>query len=312
MERCLMSLANLRDNRAELVRTSIAGRIAPPRLFPEAPGIDREGRQVWLPGAGGIVCGVHMGDPAARWLGDHLMPGASIEDVGDEPAAAGPLHLLSCVGNPVRDGAGRRIGVVSGKRGGMAPGFWAPQLVSVELPDSAAEALAPGDRVVVETQGRGLRLLDHPDIALANLAPALLDALPLEGSAGVLTCHVRAIAPAVAAGPGLGQDTWIGDLEIAGDGLVAGSLEDLRFGDLVAFRDIDARTTRFYQPGRVAIGLVSHGPSPSPGHGIGVTLLLTGSDRTLEARMGDQGAVGSLLRLWSEQTGVLAARSDAI
>ena len=289
-----------RDNRAELVRTAVAGRIAPPRIFAETPGIDREGRQVWLPGAGGVVRGVHMGDLTGPWIADHLMPGASIEDVGENPASAGPLHLLSCVGNAVRDRAGRRIGIVSGKRGGMAPGFWAPQLVSVEMPDAAAEILAPGDCVVVETEGRGLQFVDYSDIALANISPALLDALPLTAAAGGLACEVRAIAPSEAAGPGLGQDSWIGDLEIAGDQLIAGALDELCFGDLVAFRDIDARTTRFYRPGRIAIGLVSHGPSRSPGHGIGVTVLLTGPDSVLSVSIGRGGAVGALLRRWSE------------
>jgi hypothetical protein len=145
----------LRDNRAELVRTTVAGRIAPPRIFTETPAIDREGRQVWLPAAGGMALGVHTGDLAGAWLADHLMPGASIEDNDESPAVAGPLHLLSCVGNVVRDGSGRRIGVIAGKRGGLAPGFWAPQLVSVEMPDSVAASLAPGDRMIVETEGAG-------------------------------------------------------------------------------------------------------------------------------------------------------------
>ena len=295
--------ARPRDNRAELVRAVVAGQIAPPRIFAEVPAIDRAGRQIWLPGAGGITRGVHMGDPAGFWIADHLMPGASIEDIGDDPSAAGPLHLLSCAGNAVRDGAGRRIGIVSGKRGGMAPGFWAPQLISVEMPDAAAEALAPGDRVIVETEGRGLRLVDHPDIVLANLSPALLDALPLSAWAGGLTCEVRAIAPPEVAGPGLGQDPWIGDLEIAGDQLTAGAPDELCFGDLVTFRDIDARATKFYCPGRISVGLVSHGPSPSPGHGIGVTVLLTGPDSVLGVSIGPRGTLGALLRRWSEQAG---------
>ena len=181
-----------------------------------------------------------------------------------------------------------------------SPSFWAPQLVSVEMPDTAAETLAPGDCVVVETEGRRLQFVDYSGIALANISPALLDALPLTAPAGGLACEVRAIAPAEAAGPGLGQDSWIGDLEIAGDQLIAGALDELCFGDLVAFRDIDARTTRFYRPGRIAIGLVSHGPSRSPGHGIGVTVLLTGPDSVLSVSIGRGGAVGALLRRWSE------------
>jgi hypothetical protein len=213
---------------------------------------------------------------------------------------AGPLHLLSSVGNVVRDGGGRRIGLVAGKRGGMAPGFWAPQLVSVEIADGVAASLVPGDRVVVETEGRGLRLLDFPAIALMNVSPPLLGVLPLAPDGATLVCEVSATAPPEAAGPGLGQDPWIGDLEIAADNLLAGNLDQLRFGDLVAFRSIDASVTRFYRPGWISVGLVGHGPSPSPGHGIGVTILLTGPETLLEAKVGPNGAVGLAIRQWVE------------
>lgn len=292
--------ARLRDNRAELVRATVAGRIAPPRIFTETSAVDREGRQISLPAAGGIALGVHMGDRASAWLADHLLPGASVEDGDETPAVAGPLHLLSAVGNFVRDGGGRRIGVVAGKRGGLAPGFWAPQLVSVEITDAVAASLVPGDRVVVETEGRGLQLLDYPGIALLNVSPRLLDALPLCPNGANLLCEVSAIVPPEAAGPGLGQDPWIGDLEIAADNLLAGDVDQLRFGDLVAFRSIDASVTRFYRPGWISVGLVSHGPSPAPGHGIGVTLLLTGPETHLEAKVGPEGAVGLAIRQWAE------------
>jgi len=101
--------------------------------------------------------------------------------------------------------------------------------------------------------------------------------------------------------PGLGQDAWIGDLEIAGDSLSAGSLAELHFGDLVAFSDIDSGTTRFYRPGWISIGLVSHGPSPAAGHGIGVTILLTGPDQFLGAKIDVGGSLGSVLRRSAEE-----------
>ena len=293
--------ANLKDNRDRLVRASVAGCIAPPRIFHEVPPVDIDGRYFYLPAAGGIALGVHMGDRASHWLGDHLMPGASIEDEGNAPAVAGSLHLLSCIGNTVRGGAGRKVGMVSGKRGGMAPGFWPPQLVAVEVADDVARSLAPGDRIVVETHGRGLQLTDFPDVVLSNLSPAGLDLLPLSAKGNLLTCPVRAIARSECAGPGLGQDSWIGDLEISGHSLSAGSLSELCFGDLVAFSDIDSATTRYYRPGWVSIGLVSHGPSPAAGHGIGVTILLTAPDRLLRAEPGDGGSLGASLRRAAEQ-----------
>lgn len=287
-------MASLKTNRASLVTANVAGRIAPPRFHAEAMNIDSEGRVRPLPGTGGIALGVHAGDLATHWLGDHLMPGASIEDAVSTPAQPGALHLLSCIGNRVRDASGRTIGIVAGKRGGLAPGFWAPQLVGVEVSDDVAATLNCEDRVIVETEGRGLALTDFPDITLSNVSSRLLDALPLSQTADALTCEVRAVVPAEVAGSGLGQDSWVGDLEITDHG----AAEGLRFGDLVAFADIDSAVTRYFQPGMVSIGIVSHGPGHAPGHGVGVTILLTGHADRLIARVGG-GALAKQLIAWS-------------
>lgn len=286
----------LRTNAADLVAANVAGRIAPPRFHPEAMHPTADGKAQILPGTGGIALGVHAGDVAAQWVADHLMPGASIEDASVPPAQPGALHLLSCIGNRVRDARGKAIGVVAGKRGGLAPGAWAPQLVGVEVSDAVAATLNCEDRVVVETAGRGLKLLDHPGVTLCNVAPRLLDALPLTAGKGVLTCAVAAIVPPEAAGAGLGQDSWVGDLEITDAALS----RDLRFADLVAFADIDSAVTRYYQPGLVSIGLVSHGPSAAPGHGLGVTILMTARADVLRPVMG-AGNVAKHLIDWSGQ-----------
>lgn len=297
-----------RDNRTSLVRVRVSGRISPARLHPEAMRIDREGRECVLPGTGGVALDVHAGDHVDGWLADHLMPGASIEDDGD-PAVAGPLHLLACLGNAVTDGLGRPLGVVAGKRGGLAPGFWAPQLVGVELSVQGEARAVPGDRVVLEAHGRGLTLSDLPEVALANLSPRALDALPLRQEHGVIVCAAAAILPPEVAGAGLGQDTWIGDLEIAGTGVRQSTLNTLHFGDLVVFADTDARTTRHYRRGFLAIGVVSHGGSQSPGHGIGVTILMSGPAAVLQAEIRAGAGLGSDLRAWAEPSSPAEVRA---
>lgn len=290
-------MASLKTNRAKLVAANVAGRIAPPRFHPEAMNVDDNGRPRPLPGTGGIALGVHAGDLATKWIGDHLMPGASIEDPTVTPAQPGSLHLLSCIGNRVRDAAGRTVGVIAGKRGGLAPGFWAPQLVGVEVSDAVAATLNCEDRIVVEALGRGLTLADHSGVTLSNVSPRLLDALPLTDTAGVLTCEVCAIVPAEVAGSGLGQDSWVGDLEITDHGLA----KDLRFADLVAFTDIDSTVTRYYQPGMISIGLVSHGPGHAPGHGVGVTILLTAKAERLRAVLNPGASLAKHLIGWSTE-----------
>jgi Domain of unknown function (DUF4438), N-terminal/Domain of unknown function (DUF4438), C-terminal len=284
-----------RDNRSDLVRVTVRGWVAPPRLHREVLQHDHEGRSVVLPGTGGVHPDVHAGDPVDAWLADHLMVGASIEDADATPAEPGALHLLACVGNEVRDAGGATLGVVAGKRGGLAPGFLPPHHVSVEAPGERLRTLVPGATVFVETLGRGLELADRPDIALLNCSPAVLDALPLRVTRAGLEVDVRLVVPSAAAGSGLGQDAWIGDLEIA-DAVVGSSQGALCFGDLVAFADVDASFGRSYRPGSVCMGLVAHGPSFAPGHGIGVTLLLSGSAQALRVRVSPGATLAPFLR----------------
>jgi hypothetical protein len=51
---------------------------------------------------------------------------------------------------------------------------------------------------------------------------------------------------------------------------------DLRLGDLVAIAGLDARHNMGYRRGWLTVGVVVHGASPLPGHGPGVTPILTG------------------------------------
>jgi Domain of unknown function (DUF4438) len=125
--------------------------------------------------------------------------------------------------------------------------------------------------------------------------------LPLRVAGSAIEVEVRLVVPSRAAGAGLGQDAWIGDLEIADPQAVAG-VDDLRFGDLVAFADIDGRFGRYYRPGMVSIGIVAHGPSPAPGHGVGVTLLIAGPSSNLRIRESANATVAPLLRRLAEDS----------
>ena len=289
-----------RDNRDALVVVAVAGRIAPPRVHPETLRVDRDGRAFLLPGTGGVHPDVHLGDPAGRWLAEHLMVGASVEDSGSAPAEPGPLHLLACVGNRVRDAAGAPLGVVAGKRGGLAPGFMPPNLVSVEATTARLAELAPGSGVVIEAVGRGLVLPDWPDVELLNVSPAGLDALGLRVVGDGLEIPVRAVAASRAAGAGLGQSGWIGDLEITDVAFLSPPGIDLAFGDLVAFDAMDSRHGRYYHPGTVSVGIVAHGPSPAPGHGVGVTILLSGPSEQVRLVVDDRATMTPVLRALAE------------
>jgi Domain of unknown function (DUF4438) len=122
--------------------------------------------------------------------------------------------------------------------------------------------------------------------------------LPIGASeVGTVSVGVRAVLPSRLAGNGLGRPAagWDLDLQVsASDG------HDLRLGDLVAIADIDARYNMGYRRGWVSVGIVVHGTSPQPGHGPGMTPILTGPRSALVAATeanSHAGLTAALLKL---------------
>jgi len=279
----------IRDNRASLVAVAARLQISFPRLWTDRPLTDRQGRLVALPGSGGVAIGLHAGDPVGSAIGDHAIPGISLDDL---PGCG--THGLVCVGNRVRDISGATVGTVAGKRGGLAPGFLDGQYIGVEASDDKLRDAVPGEDLVVETYGRGLSLNDFPQVGIVNCSPRALDTLRLKAEGDTLVIGIRARFSSVWAGPGLGSDSWIGDLEVAMPENLLPS--DLSYGDIVAFDNIDGRVSRFHREGYVTVGVVSHGPSPVVGHGVGVTVLLSGPVATLRVVHDGNATLASFLR----------------
>ena len=231
------------------------------------------------------MLGLALGDSVFALDGDHVAPGACLTHSSE--AARHALVLYSCIGNEavVRTGAaaGAR-GAVLGKRGE------AGRVVTGFRPADLAR-MRPGDQVSVRSCGQGFRAAWLPaDVTMANLDPGLLAGLPVAvGADGVVTVGVRAVLPAKLSGNGLGRPAagWDLDLQVrAGDG------HDLRLGDLVAIEDIDSRYNMGYRSGWVSVGVVVHGASPLPGHGPGMTPILTGPRSALATRADATGHIG--------------------
>ncbi len=85
---------------------------------------------------------------------------------------------------------------------------------------------------------------------------------------------------------------WDLDLQLTPGSARGYEAAGLRLGDLVAITDLDARFNAGYRRGWVTIGLVVHGGSPQPGHGPGVTAILTGPAGSLLARPDAAGHQG--------------------
>lgn len=274
------------------VAVNLLGQVEHP-VFGDSPyRIDADGAPYVPVGDGGLVLGVRLGDSVFDTAGDHVAPGACL--IHPDDAARHALLLYACIGNraEVRTGAAAgAIGAVLGKRGE------AGRLITGFDGDELA-AMRPGDQVSVRGVGQGARPDWMPAEAMAmNVDPALWPKLPVTPGTSGVEVSVAAVIPAKKAGNGLGRpaQAWCLDLQVtAADGI------GLRFGDLVAITDIDARYNMGYRRDWVSIGIAGHGASPLPGHGPGMTVIATGPARALRVRddgAGHTGLTASMLML---------------
>jgi hypothetical protein len=258
----------LRTNADALVEVAVAGTISPPTF--RRPGFipDNDGLSRLLPGMAGFVYNVRVGDPAFHWAGDHVEPGASIDH--SDPGIHHALHYLTCIGNQAVITSGEAVGetgIVTGEHARLLVDF-APEI---------HEQLCVGDTVQIRAKGRGLKLLDYPDIQLKKVSPELLSVLPISETAKGLHIKVAMELPVeiMASGAELNaeyvdQDLASGDRELMREL----GIDQMRLGDLIAIRHTDHRYGRGYQQGAVAIGLCIHGDSVMTGHGPGILTLM--------------------------------------
>jgi hypothetical protein len=276
------------------VAVNMLGVIEHPALGDTPYRVDTDGRPYLPVGDGGLVLGVRLGDPVSALAGDHAAPGACL--VHPDPAGRRALVSYACIGNPAHVRTGRAAGargVVIGKRGEdgrVIAGFRQADLARMR----------PGDEVTVRSSGQGWR---HPGVPPAvtvmNAAPGLLAALPVSWPGhGPMTVGVRVILPSKLAGNGIGRPAAAWDLDLqlgTGNGATEGNLPGapgLLLGDLVAVTDLDARHDMGYRSGWLTVGLVVHGTSPLPGHGPGLTPILSGPVSGLSATADAAGHSG--------------------
>jgi hypothetical protein len=264
---------NVRSNADRLVTQVLAGEVWPPLGDRHAFRVDPDGAPFVLPGMGGVTLGVHCGDPATGYAGDHVEPGLSVRH--REEGANYALQYLACVGNLVRVASGPATG---------AEGFVIGQhaYVLVDMAEAALREVTTGDQVTVFAQGQGLALPDHPEIRVKNVSPRLLESMA-GGTAddGALEVHVAAHVPPEAIGAGAGMISEYANTDLMGAYAGLGEdlslgLESLRIGDLVALEDQDHRFGRGYRPGWLTIGVISTGSCRLFGHGPGPSTLMSG------------------------------------
>lgn len=270
---------------ARPVSVNLLGVVEHPELADGPYRIDADGRPYLPVGDGGIVLGLQLGDSVFARSADHAAPGACL--MHPDPAARHALAVYSCIGNQVKVRTGRAAGargVVIGKRGE------AGRVIAAFRPAELA-AMRPSDEVSVRACGQGTRPDGFPpELTVLNIDPGMFAMLPMvappSGAGHRVSVGVRCSVPSKLAGNGLGRPavSWDLDLQLPPPARPGGGAPDVLLGDFVAVTDIDARFNMGYRKGWVTVGIVVHGASPLPGHGPGITPILTGPARVLDIR----------------------------
>jgi Domain of unknown function (DUF4438) len=279
-------------NRDQLLRTALVGDVTSPVLSFNPYDVDADGAPFVPVGAGGVQYRVKVGMEASGWAADQVEPGASIANPA--PAANEALLVYACVGNRavVRTGAAATAeGVVLGKH----EAFRAYKHVLVHFADDVLAKLVPGDRIVVDAEGRGLGVADRPRIACHSLSPRLWDAwAPEGGHDGSVEVRVARILPPEVVGMGSGRVSAATSIALQAS---FAELEGLRIGDIVAIRQWDATYVTGYHEDAVTIAVVATGDSPVLGNGPAATILMSGPRSEIEPIVDEAANLKTLLDL---------------
>ena len=268
-------------NTDRLVRLSVCGEISHPTLRKTGYVINAQGQVGVYPSVGGITYNVRIGDPATGWMADHVEPGVSIRNTAPAAGEYSPnaaLNVLACIGNKVQVISGEargEWGFVTGKHGGV-------DHVMIDFQPAILDRLMIGDKVLIQSFGVGLRLLDYfPDVLAMNIDPGLMQKLLIkEGKQ--LEIAVTHIIPAKLMGAGIGSSSaHSGDYDIQildEPSIKEYRLNDLKLGDIIAVTDSDSSYGWIYREGAISIGVVAHSNSVISGHGPGVVTILTSAN----------------------------------
>ena len=292
-------MTKLRTNENRLVKIAVQGRVANAAQFAEFE-VAHDGRPFSLPSTGGIVYNVKTGDNTFEWVGDHIEPGISAildEEKRGSRANMG-FNFLACVGNLARlvtgDAKGHQ-GVVTGHHGGV-------EHVTIDFADKTLAKITMDDKILIEGIGQGFQLLDYSHIKIYNLDPAVFHKMPIQTRpGGNIEIGVTTIVPAELMGSGMGHNNiGTGDCDIMthdAEAVKKYGLDKMCFGDFVAVKDHDHSYGRTFRKGAVTIGIVVHSNSTLPGHGPGISTLMTCSDARLKPVMDSRSNLARLLSI---------------
>lgn len=293
----------LKTNEKQLVEFALECKPGHP-FANKSIGVDSEGNPFDLPSIGGITLNIEVGQSAFGWEGDHVEPGVSAK-WGDKrfenPNLA--LQVFSCVGNEAVIASGK----AKGSKGTIIGHHGGSEHIVIEFDKKTKEKMSYNDDIHVRAVGQGLKLLDHPNIHLFNVAPTLLKKLNLkvDKKTGKLKIPVTTLVPAECMGSGVGSSRVVtGDYDIMtsdSSTVKKYKLDKIKFGDFVAILDHDNRHGRAHKKGAVTVGIVIHSDCKYSGHGPGVTTLFTCANGEIEPVIKASANIADLYKIGTKK-----------
>jgi hypothetical protein len=286
-----MKQKSIKSNAKTLIKMVVAGYVSQPSF--RSPGYipDNDGKSVIYPGMFGVVNNVKVGDKAFGWAGDHIEPGVSIDSEHINEHFA--LHYMVCTGNKaiVRSGEAKgSIGIVTGEH--------ARNLVHFE--QNTLDKICVGDQIDIITHGRGLKLLDFPDIELKKIDPNLLKSMNLKIVDKKLIVDVAMELPIRIMGSGaelnseyVDQDLMSGDRSL----MKKLKIDQMRLGDLIVINHADHRWGRSFKKDYISIAICIHGDSVMTGHGPGIMTIMTGKRKNLGWKINKKANIKNILKV---------------
>jgi len=286
-----MKKKSLKSNVESLIQMAVAGYVSQPSF--KNPGYipNNDGKSVIYPGMFGVVNNVKVGDKAFGWAGDHIEPGVSIDSEHINEHFA--LHYMVCTGNKaiVRSGEAKgSIGIVTGEH--------ARNLVHFE--QKTLDKICVGDQIDIITHGRGLKLLDFPDIGLKKIDPNLLKSMNLKIVDKKLIVDVAMELPIRIMGSGaelnseyVDQDLMSGDRSL----MKKLKIDQMRLGDLIVINHADHRWGRSFKKDYISIAICIHGDSVMTGHGPGIMTIMTGKRKNLGWKINKKANIKNILKV---------------
>lgn len=286
-----MKNLSIKSNSSSLIKMAVAGYVSQPSF--KNPGYipNNDGKSVIYPGMFGVVNNVKVGDKAFGWAGDHIEPGVSIDSEHINEHFA--LHYMVCTGNKaiVRSGEAKgSIGIVTGEH--------ARNLVHFE--QKTLDKICVGDQIDIITHGRGLKLLDFPDIELKKIDPNLLKSMNLKIVDKKLIVDVAMELPIRIMGSGaelnseyVDQDLMSGDRSL----MKKLKIDQMRLGDLIVINHADHRWGRSFKKDYISIAICIHGDSVMTGHGPGIMTIMTGKRKNLGWKINKKANIKNILKV---------------